>query len=153
MSKFVMSFHNEADRNVPMTGTIEPHSWHQYLKLRSDLAKLYGRPNPEGQMITFLAGPGGSGKTEVINSILSYAKWFCEKMQYVFDKWTIIVTAMSGVAATLIDGEMIHSAAKLNCEKITLGHQKEWYNTWMLIVDEISFCKFIRSHETSRVTP
>ena len=46
---------------------------------------------------------------------------------------------MSGVAATLIDGEMIHSAAKLNCEKITLDHQKEWYNTRMLIVDEISF--------------
>ena len=42
MSKFVMSFHNEANQNVPMTGTIEPHSRHQYLKLWSDLAKLYG---------------------------------------------------------------------------------------------------------------
>ena len=81
-----MSFHNEANQNVPMTGTIEPHSRHQYLKLWSNLAKLYGRPNPEGQMITFLTGPGGSGKTEVINSVLSYAKRFCEKMQYVFDK-------------------------------------------------------------------
>ena len=69
-----MSFHNEADQNVPMTGTIEPHSRHQYLKLWSDLVKLYGRPNPEGQMITFLTGPSGSGKTEVINSVLSYAK-------------------------------------------------------------------------------
>ena len=47
--------------------------------------------------------------------------------------------AMSGVAATLIDGETIHSAAKLNCKKITLDHQKEWYNTQMLIVDNISF--------------
>ena len=28
--------------------------------------------------------------------------------------------AMSGVAATLIDGEVIHSAAKLNCKNIHL---------------------------------
>ena len=69
-----MSFHNEANWNVPMTGTIEPHSRHQYLKLWSDLVKLYGQPNPEGQMITFLTGPSGSRKTEVINSILSYVK-------------------------------------------------------------------------------
>ena len=77
----------------------------------------------------FLTGPGGSGKMKVINSILSYAKRFCEQMQYVFDKRTIVVMAMSGVAATLINGETIDSAAKLNCEKITLDHQKEWYNT------------------------
>jgi hypothetical protein len=151
MSTFVISFHNEADRNVQMTGTIEPHSRSQYNKLRSDLGKLYGRPDPEGQMIMFLTGPGGSGKTKVINSVLSYAKRFCEQMQYAFDKRTIVVMAMSGVAATLIDGETIHSAAKLNCEKITLDHQKEWYNTRMLIVDEISFANssdLMKLHES-----
>ena len=76
----------------------------------------------------FLTGAGGSGKTKVINSMLSYAKHFCAQMQYMFDKQTIVVTAMSSVAATLINGEMIHSAAKLNCEKITVKHQKEWEN-------------------------
>ena len=65
----------------------------------------------------FLTGASSSGKTEIINSVLAYAKCFCAQMQYVFDKQTIVVTAMSGVAATLINGEMIHSAVKLNCEK------------------------------------
>ena len=61
--------------------------------------------------------------------------------------------AMSGVAATLINGETIHSAAKLNCEKITLDHQKEWYNTQMLIVDKISFANLsdlMKLHESLR---
>ena len=74
MSTFVISFHNEAEWNVKMTGTVEPHNPSQYLKLWSDLRKLYGQPNPDGQMIMFLTGPSGSGKTKVINSILSYAK-------------------------------------------------------------------------------
>ena len=86
MSTFVISFHNEADRNVQMTGTIEPHSQSQYNKLQSNLGKLYGQPDPDDQMIMFLTGPHGSGKMKVINSILSYAKRFCEQMQYVFDK-------------------------------------------------------------------
>ena len=84
MSTFVISFHNEADWECPNDWNY--YSQSQYLKLWSDLGKLYGQPNPEGQMIMFLTGPSGSGKTEVINSILSYAKQFCEQMQYVFDK-------------------------------------------------------------------
>ena len=53
----------------------------------------------------FLTGAGGSGKTEVINAVLTYAKGFCIEMKYVFDKRLIVVTAISGVAATLIKGK------------------------------------------------
>jgi hypothetical protein len=39
----------------------------------------------------------------------------------------IAIMAMSGVvAATLIYGESVHSAAHLNCKVITVEHQKEW---------------------------
>ena len=58
---------------------------------------------------------------------------------------------MSSVAATLINGETIHSAAKLNCKKITVEHQKEWANTQMLIVSKISFAissDLLKLHET-----
>ena len=60
---------------------------------------------------------------------------------------------MSGVAATLINGETIHSAAHLNCEKIMVEHQKEWANTRMVIVDEISFASatdILNLHEKLR---
>ena len=139
VSAFIMTFHDEAERNVDTTGTVEPYNRHYYVKLRSSLKKLSGRRNGDRQLIMFLTGAGGSGKTEIINSVLAYTKGFCMQMKYVFDKRLIVITAMSGVAATLINGETIHSAAKLNCEKITVEHQKEWANTRMLIIDEISF--------------
>ena len=80
----------------------------------------------EQQLIMFLTGASGSGKMEVINLVLAYAKGFCKGMQYVFDRCMIVVMAMSGVAATIIKGETVHSVAHLNCNTITLDHQKEW---------------------------
>ena len=137
-STFVSTFHDEAERNIPITGTPEPYSRSAYNTLRSQLKMLAGMRN-QRQLIMFLSGAGGSGKTEVINSVLAYAKGFCKEIEYVFDKRMIVVTAMSGVAATLINGETVHSAAHLNCKKITVEHQKEWANARMVIVDEISF--------------
>ena len=86
MSAFLMTFHDEAKWNVETNGTIIPHSRHHYVKLRSDLRKLSGRPNGDRQLIMFLTGAGGSGKTEIINSLLAYMKGFCLQMQHVFDK-------------------------------------------------------------------
>ena len=138
-SIFVLTFHDEAERNENTTGiTLEPRSRHNYIKLRRQLKSLAGIRNHD-QLVMFLSGAGGSGKTEVINSVLAYAKGFCKEIEYVFDKRMIVVTAMSGVAATLINGETVHSAAHLNCKKITVEHQKEWANARMIIVDEISF--------------
>jgi hypothetical protein len=87
----------------------------------------------------FLSGAGGSGKTRVINAVLAYAKGFCKELNYVFDKRMIVVTALTGVAATLINGETLHSAAKFYNKKITTEHIDEWKNTRLVIVDEISF--------------
>lgn len=86
MSAFLMMFYDEAKQNVKTNGTVIPHSRHHYVKLRSDLRKLSGRPNGDHQLIMFLTGAGGSGKTEIIDSVLAYAKGFCLQMQYVFDK-------------------------------------------------------------------
>jgi hypothetical protein len=51
-----------------------------------------------------LFGAGGSGETEVINSVLAYyVKGFCKKIKYVFNKQMIVVimAMMSGVAPTM----------------------------------------------------
>ena len=42
VSAFIMTFHDEAERNVDKTGTVEPHKRHEYVKLRSKLKKLSG---------------------------------------------------------------------------------------------------------------
>jgi hypothetical protein len=152
ISTFIMTFHDEAEQNIDTTGTMEPYNRHHYVQLQNQLKRLAGIRN-DRQLILFLTGAGGSGKTEVINSVLAYAKGFCMEMEYIFDKRLIVVTAMSGVAATLINGETIHSAAHLNCDKITIEHQREWANTRMLIVDEISFASasdILKLHEKLR---
>jgi hypothetical protein len=51
----------------------------------------------------------------------------------------IVVTALSGVAATLINGETLHSTAKLNCKTINVDHIAEWKPARLLIIDEILF--------------
>jgi hypothetical protein len=51
----------------------------------------------------FMMGAGGSGKTKVINAVMAHAKGFCKELNYKFDKRMIVVTALMGVAATLIN--------------------------------------------------
>ena len=51
----------------------------------------------------------------------------------------IVVTTLTGVAATLINGGTIHSAAKFCNKKIKVEHIDKWKNTQLVIVDEISF--------------
>ncbi len=65
-------------------------------------------------LIMFMTGAGGSGKSHVINNVLAYASKFCETIGQPFDKRTIVVTAMTGLAATSILGETAHSAMCLN---------------------------------------
>jgi hypothetical protein len=140
VSMFVLTFHREANRNEGShtTGTQHPINRARYVKLKRQLKMISGMRDSE-QLIMFLTGSGGSGKTKVVNAVLAYAKGFCKELNYVFDKRTIVVTALTGMAATLINGETIHSAAKFYNKKISTEHMDEWKNTRLVIVDEISF--------------
>jgi hypothetical protein len=140
VSKFILTFHDEANRNdgLHTIGTQHPHNRAQYNRLKSGLKAISGMRDSQ-QLIMFLTGAGGSGKTRVVNAVLAYTKGFCKALNYVFDKRVIVVTAMTGVAATLINGETLHSAAKFYNKRVTTDHIDEWKNTRLVIVDEISF--------------
>jgi PIF1-like helicase len=98
---------------------------------------------PSDQLICFLHGPAGSGKTAVIDLVKLYATSFCKLLwdDYNDSEHVIVVTAMTGVAATLLLGETTHSALYLNhkLDNITGEHRKLWRTTRMVIIDEISF--------------
>ena len=99
-----------------------------------------GRGSTFKQLIAFLSGPGGSGKSHVILTVVKYAKEFNKLLQVPFTKQTVVVTAILSVAATTIHGETIHSAALLMTKKnVDLDIIKEWKDTQLLILDEISF--------------
>ena len=86
-------------------------------------------------------GPAGSGKSTVIELVLLYAQEYCSYLPNVmFCCNTIVVSAMTGVAATLICGETMHGALFLNQKcKIEPEQTELWADTCLLIIDEISF--------------
>ena len=88
-----------------------------------------------------LHGPGGSGKSTVINVVQAHAKSYCETLGHPFTHRTIVVTAMSGVAATLLHGDTAHRALGLmkTSSKFTQDKLDEWADTRLVIIDEISF--------------
>jgi hypothetical protein len=91
------------------------------------------------QLILFMTGAGGSSKMRVINVVVAYAKRFCKALNYMFDNRIIVLTVLTGVAATLINGETTHSAAKLNFKQIKMEHIEVWKKAQLMIVNEISF--------------
>ena len=79
-----------------------------YSKIKSD------------QLICFLHGSAGSGKSTIIALLQSYSQKYHELLSFQSYNRAIVVTAMTGVAATLIGGETVHSA--LHLKKISMTY-------------------------------
>jgi hypothetical protein len=115
---------------------------HVLVSERRKLSKLADvKKRGSDQLLCFLHGPGGSGKTTVIDLMVAYASEYCSFLEnYEFTSRTILVTAMTGVAATILLGETTHGAVYLNQKKPIEAEQVElWSATRLLIIDEISF--------------
>lgn len=73
---------------------------------------------------------------------------------YHFTSRSIVVTAMTGVAATHICGETTHSSLYLNQKRTIDGEQVElWEETRLLIIDEISFASKFNFKKMLQLTP
>lgn len=140
---FVLSLHNEAtglnhdelgrgSRNI--TG-----KFNYNLRKLKILVESNKRRND--QLILLLHGPGGCGKTSVIDMVVEYAREYCSYMEnYKFTERTIVVTAMTGVAATHLLGQTVHKALYFYNNGSPKPEQVEaWEDTKLVIVDEISF--------------
>ena len=105
------------------------------------MCQLSELSNDTEQLICCLHGPAGSRKSTVIELVLLYAQEYCLYLANVmFCHNTIVVTAMTGVTATLICGETMHGALFLNQKHEIEPEQIElWADTHLLIIDEISF--------------
>ena len=139
ISSFLLSFYNDAGDLDVEDGTVESAEKQKFRVVKVNLKKLKGGRGV--QLICLVHGPGGSGKSTVINLVISYAREFCDLIGHRFTDRTIVVSAMSGVAATLLHGETWHSAAGTNRSKANVVKElvDEWKDTRMVIIDEISF--------------
>ena len=134
ISSFILTFFDDLDATTKVDDIDEEK---KKLKKLADTEKRESE-----QLIALLHGPGGSGKSWVIDLVLAYGKEFCGFNQnFVFDKRTILVTATTGCAATLLTGETVHRALKLYCnlDQLDEDEKQEWTRTRLIIIDEISF--------------
>lgn len=153
MSNFVLQFHYESDDIETVTGQsafTEPdangHLRHERPKRLalsrqvSALKNISGLAPGSRQLICFLTGAGGSGKSKVLNAVKSYGKAFCENMGAAFTKRTIVVTALTGTAAVTIGGETTHGACSLFKNNDNMANDTvEWADSYLVIIDEVSF--------------
>jgi PIF1-like helicase len=139
---FVLSYYEDADVIEPCLipkpngGSSRGQLRHDFNSEKEKLQQL-ARLKQNEPLHMFLDGGGGSGKSHVVNQILKYAQDYTTRLGLTFNMRTVIVTAMSGVAATCIGGETLHSAACFyrNAQK----EAQHWDNARLLIIDEISF--------------
>jgi hypothetical protein len=85
------------------------------LKRLADVGKRQSDP-----LIHLLYGPGSSGKAAGIDLLMEYAHEYGSYLDnFEFPSRIIVVTAMTGVAATILMGERTHSPAYLNQKRPT----------------------------------
>ena len=95
----------------------------------------------EDQLIMFLSGMGGTGKSEVIKSFVEFVKGISIFFDWNYDENVIKVSAYTGAAACQIpNGKTLHSTVGLmGRNKLTQEKIDSWKSTMMLIIDEVSF--------------
>ena len=133
MSAFVLRLHDEPAKVTTGQEQMPAFRRRKMNHTRETLQKV----NQGSQVISFLSGAGGSGKSHVIKTLVRYAKNLCSNLKVRYDKRTIVVTVLTGAAAVGINGETTHMACALNRE--VTNEPEEWKNAYLLIVDEISF--------------
>jgi hypothetical protein len=91
------------------------------------------------QLALFLDGTGGSGKSAVIKEVPRHGSQFCKNAQHPFNEMTVLVTATSGAAATLVNGNTIHRSCFLNRAASLKEDQIEGFRqVRLMIADEMS---------------
>ena len=149
ISAFLLTFYDEKAEDKFDVESENPHYRSKYRRAQRALRKMRGAKK-DVNLVALLHGAGGSGKSTVINTVKAYAKDYCRMLGHKFTNRTIIVTAMSGVAATLLGGETTHSVLGLNRDSVQNEEALEWADARLLIIDEVSFASdsdFEKMHE------
>ena len=134
----VLSETVESDAVSAAASAMEADHLSRLQDVKDRLKKMGG----EEQLLMFLTGAGGCGKSHVISAARKFCHRFSQQVGVMFDTSTFYLTAYVGSAAALWGGITIHTAAHLNRTKITDAHCKEWENVKILVIDEVSYFSF-----------
>ena len=112
---------------------------HQQVSIRN---KLYGL-GAKKQLIMFLTGSAGAGKTTAVKLAQKFCFEFCRAVRILWNNKTFLFTAYTGSAVSFCGGVTIYKAAFLNKQNSTLDEDDihAWKDVRILVIDEISFMK------------
>ncbi|KAG7352578.1 PIF1-like helicase [Nitzschia inconspicua] len=126
--------------NVPIRESecLQDYSHKESKRRRRDgIRRQIGKVINNKQLIGFLSGAGGTGKSLVIKTVSRYAQKLCKALHVMFDKRSIVVTALTGAAAVSINGETTAKAFAFKRE--VRNELEEFKHAYLVTVDEISF--------------
>jgi hypothetical protein len=92
------------------------------------------------QLLMFLTGPAGSGKSTAMKVAQQLCSEFCIAVGIMWSDKTFIFTTYTGSAASLFGGVTISKAAFLNQRKqLSVGDRNEWQDVQIVVIDKVSF--------------
>ena len=135
VAKFILTFCSEAENVGTMDDFCSHVVLHEYFHYKQIFSDVIRQAAESKQLVMFLTGPSGSGKSTVITELVKYAEQFCSNINQPFTKNTILVTANSALAATLIHGQTLSSSIFNRNDIATKEHFRNCVK--MLIIDNI----------------
>lgn len=106
----------------------------------NDIIKKLKARGGRDQLLMFLTGPAGSGKSTAMKIAQQYCYEFCIAVGIMWSDKTFIFTAYTGSAASLFGGVTISKAAFLNQRKqLSVDDRNEWQDVRIVVIDEVSF--------------
>jgi hypothetical protein len=92
------------------------------------------------QLLMFLMGPAGSGKSTAMKIAQQFCYEFCIAVGIMWSDKTFIFTTYTGLAASFFGGVTVSKAAFLNqCEVLSVDDRNEWEDVQIILTDEVSF--------------
>jgi hypothetical protein len=105
-----------------------------------DVIKKLKARGGRDQLLMFLTGPAGSGKSTSMKVAQQFCYEFCIAVGIMWGDKTFIFTAYTGSAASLFGGVTISKAAFLNQRKqLSVDDRNEWEDVRIVVIDEVSF--------------
>ena len=91
------------------------------------------------QLLLFLTGPAGAGKTTAIKAAERFCFEFCSSCNVLWSDTTFFYTAYTGSAASAFGGRTIIKASGMFTTSVSEIQRAEWSRVRILVIDEISF--------------
>jgi hypothetical protein len=137
-STFSNTSQDTEKRSNDFTSTNNSSNAIDHAKLEIKLKALGGKE----QLLMFLTGPAGAGKTTAVKIAERFCFEFCKAVGILWHDNRFMFTAYTGSAASTFGGLTISKAAHLNKQKaIDDSEIMQWQGVRILVIDEISFMK------------